>query len=77
MNKNQLKGRWKKFSAEVKKHWGELTDDEVRQAEGNSEKLMARIQEKYGDSQQAVAAKFNEIMEGFDKNDEDKDKTNE
>ena len=72
MNKDQLKGRWRKFSAEVKKHWGELTDDEVRQAEGNSEKLMATIREKYGDSQEAVAAKFNEIIEGFE--DEDKDK---
>ncbi len=69
MNKDQVQGRWDEFTARIKKQWGELTDDEVRQAEGNVEKLMARVQQKYGDSRETIAAKFNEIMESFEDED--------
>lgn len=66
MNKDQIEGRWDEFTARVKKQWGELTDDEVKQAEGNVDKLKAKVQQKYGDSRESVAAKFNELMEDFD-----------
>jgi len=33
------------FTARIKQQWGELTDDEIRQAEGNMDELSARIQE--------------------------------
>ena len=46
MNRDQAEGRWKQFTARVKQEWGRLTDDEVEQAEGNVDELIARIQEK-------------------------------
>jgi len=61
MNDDQAQGQWNQFTAKVKQNWGELTDDEVKKAEGNREELMARIQEKYGDSKESIAKKFNEI----------------
>jgi len=61
MNEDQAQGQWDQFTAKVKQQWGDLTDDEVKKAEGNKEELMARIQEKYGDSKEAIAQKFNEI----------------
>jgi len=61
MNEDQAEGQWDQFTAKVKQQWGDLTDDEVKKAEGNKEELMARIQEKYGDSKEAIAQKFNEI----------------
>ena len=36
---------------------GKLTDDEVTQAEGNIEELVFRIQEKYGESREAIAVR--------------------
>lgn len=48
MNSDELKGKWKQLKGSVKQKWGKLTDDEVTEIEGNSEKLIGKIQEKYG-----------------------------
>jgi len=61
MNDDQAQSQVDKFNAKVKQQWGDLTDDEVKKAEGNRDELMARIQEKYGDSKEHIAKKFNEI----------------
>lgn len=61
MNNDQVQSQWDQFTAKVKQQWGELTDDEVKKAEGNKDELIARIQEKYGDSKESIARKFNEL----------------
>lgn len=61
MNNDQVQSQWDRFTAKVKQEWGDLTDDEVKKAEGNKDELIARIQEKYGDSKEAIAKKFNEL----------------
>ena len=48
MNWDEVKGNWKQLQGSVKAQWGELTDDEVAQAEGNRDKLVGKIHEKYG-----------------------------
>lgn len=63
MEENKAKAKWKQVTANIKKEWGKLTDDEVSQAEGNYDELVARIQEKYGESREAVAKKLNKMME--------------
>ena len=51
MNKNTLKGEWKQIKGSVKQKWGELTDDDLDQVEGSRDKLVGRIQERYGHAQ--------------------------
>ena len=46
MNSDQTEGRWREFTAKVKQQWGDLTDDEVLQAEGNIDEIAAKIQQK-------------------------------
>ena len=48
MNKDVLKGKWKQLRGEAKKWWGELTDDDLDKIEGDREKLVGVIQERYG-----------------------------
>jgi uncharacterized protein YjbJ (UPF0337 family) len=48
MNKDILKGNWKQIKGEVKKQWGKLTNDELDQIDGEHEKLIGKLQEKYG-----------------------------
>lgn len=43
-----LKGQWNQLQGKVKEKWGELTDDEVKQAEGDLDQLVGLIQERYG-----------------------------
>lgn len=62
MNKDQANAKWDRSLARIKQTWGDLTDDEVKKAEGNKDELIARIREKYGDSKEAIAGKLNELL---------------
>jgi uncharacterized protein YjbJ (UPF0337 family) len=48
MNDDVLKGKWHQLKGEVKSRWGKLTDDDLDRAEGDAEKLIGRLQERYG-----------------------------
>ncbi len=48
MNKDTLEGQWKQIKGKAKAKWGELTDDEITQVQGNSQRLAGLIQERYG-----------------------------
>jgi len=52
MNEDVLKGKWKQFRGDIKKAWGRLTDDELDQIDGERDKLIGRIQERYGYSRE-------------------------
>ena len=43
-----LKGRWRQLKGEVKSQWAKLTDDDLLSVEGSFDKLVGRIQERYG-----------------------------
>ena len=48
MNWDQIEGRWKQLTGDIKKQWGRLTDDDVDAIDGQQDKLVGRIQEAYG-----------------------------
>jgi uncharacterized protein YjbJ (UPF0337 family) len=54
MNTDQFKGKWVQFKGEVKKQWGKFTDDDLTQIEGDYDKFVGRIQERYGDKKDEV-----------------------
>ena len=47
MNAGQLKGKWTHFKGDLKQQWGEFTDDDLTQIEGNFEKFIGKVQERY------------------------------
>ena len=48
MNWDRVKGNWKQATGSAKAKWGELTDDELVQISGERDKLVGKLQEKYG-----------------------------
>ena len=48
MNNDQIAGKWKQLKGSAKEQWGKLTDGDLDQAEGKRDKLVGKIQEKYG-----------------------------
>ncbi len=48
MNWDQVKGNWKQIKGEAKVRWGELTDDDLTEIEGERDKLVGKVQERYG-----------------------------
>jgi len=54
MNRDQMKGKFKQLVGEIKRKWGQVTHDDLMQAQGNMEKLIGRIQERSGDEREAI-----------------------
>ncbi|MFP4217048.1 MAG: CsbD family protein [Phycisphaerae bacterium] len=48
MDPEQIKGNWKQIKGDIKKEWGKLTDDDLKEAEGHRDSLIGKIQERYG-----------------------------
>ena len=48
MNKDQVSGGWHQLKGKVKEQWGKLTDDDLRELDGNAEQLAGKIQQRYG-----------------------------
>jgi len=45
---DKVAGKWKQLSGDVRAKWGNLTDDDLMQISGEREKLVGKIQERYG-----------------------------
>ncbi len=56
MNKDVLKGKWKQLKGSTKEQWGKMTDDDVAQIEGDYDKLVGKIQERYGKNREEAQA---------------------
>lgn len=61
MNEDRIKGQWKQLSGKLKSRWGKLTDDDLRVADGNSEYLAGKLQERYGIAKDEAAKQVREF----------------
>ena len=61
MNQDQAKGKWDQITGRAKEAWGVLTDDDFKRAEGSIEKLYGVIQEKVGDTKEAIRTKLDHL----------------
>lgn len=61
MNEDTVKGEWKQLAGRIKAKWGKLTDDEIQQAEGNTEYLVGKLQERYGLAKEQVEKNLKDI----------------
>jgi uncharacterized protein YjbJ (UPF0337 family) len=48
MHPDELKGKWHQIKGKFRERWSKITDDEWQQVQGNKEKIIGKIQEKYG-----------------------------
>jgi uncharacterized protein YjbJ (UPF0337 family) len=65
MNDDVLKGKWHQLKGEVKSRWGKLTDDDLDRAEGDAEKLIGRIQERYGYQRDEAKREIDEFIRKY------------
>jgi len=63
MNEDIFKGKWKELKGSIKEKWGDLTDDDVTEVEGKTEKLVGILQEKYGYSRDKAQEEYNKFMD--------------
>jgi uncharacterized protein YjbJ (UPF0337 family) len=48
MNWDQIEGKWKQVKGRVREKWGKLTDDDLEMASGKRDRLVGKIQQRYG-----------------------------
>ncbi|WP_417898273.1 CsbD family protein [Bacillus haimaensis] len=60
MNQATMKGKWNQMKGDAKKKWGNLTDDDLQQVEGDHDKLVGKIQERYGKSKEEAEREVND-----------------
>ena len=48
MNSDILQGKWEQLKGEARVKWGKLTNDDIDQIEGQREKLVGKLRERYG-----------------------------
>lgn len=66
MNRDILKGNWNQLKGKVRERWGELTDDEIDQIEGEREQLVGVLQKHYGYAKEEAEREVEEWSESPD-----------
>ena len=65
MNEDILKGKWKEIKGSVKEQWGNLTDNDITEIEGQQEKLVGLLQSKYGYSKEKAEEEYKKFISRY------------
>ena len=67
MNTDILSGKWKQVKGDLRTQWGKLTDDDITQIEGDTEKMLGKLQERYGYARQQAEKELNDFLNAPEK----------
>jgi uncharacterized protein YjbJ (UPF0337 family) len=62
MNSDQLAGKWQQMKGEAKIQWGKLTDDDLMSIGGQKDKLIGKVQERYGYAKEEAQRRVDEWL---------------
>ena len=62
MNKDQIQGKWLQMKGAVKAQWGKLTNDDIDEIDGNIERLVGIVQERYGYARERAEKEVQEFQ---------------
>lgn len=51
MNRDIFQGSWQELKGQMKQVWGKLTDDDLKQIEGNQQEIFGKLRRYYGYSE--------------------------
>jgi uncharacterized protein YjbJ (UPF0337 family) len=63
MNWDQIKGNWNQMKGSLKDAWGNLTDDDLARIEGDRDKLIGTLQERYGIARDEAEQQFKDMFD--------------
>ena len=62
MNADILKGRWNQVKGDIRTKWGKLTDDDLTQIQGDAQKMIGKLQERYGLKREQAEQDLNDFL---------------
>jgi uncharacterized protein YjbJ (UPF0337 family) len=72
MNKDILQGKWREMKGRVKEQWGKLTDDDLSQIDGNSERLLGVLQQRYGYARDKAEEEYTRFTDTWSRDEADR-----
>ena len=63
MSEDILAGKWKQSKGKIKQQWPKLTNDDLMIIEGQQDKLIDLVQERYGYSHEQAELEVNEFLQ--------------
>ena len=60
MNWDQIAGKWSQVKGDIRQKWGKLTDNDLEVVAGSKDKLVGRIQERYGIAKEQAQRELDE-----------------
>lgn len=63
MNSDTVQGKWKQLRGNIKTTFGKLTDDDLLQADGNADKMMGALQERYGYTKEKAQTEWSKFAQ--------------
>lgn len=59
MNWTQIEGTWAQLKGQARTRWAKLTEDDLKLAEGQFDKLVGKVVERYGIAKEQARAEVN------------------
>ena len=59
----QIKGQWNQIKGKVRERWGEFTDNEWQQLQGNTDALIGLIQRKTGTAREEIESFLRGVLQ--------------
>ena len=66
MNDDVFEGKWKQMKGSVREWWGKLTDDDVENIGGKKDKLLGKLQERYGWTREKAEEEYGTRMRSYE-----------
>jgi uncharacterized protein YjbJ (UPF0337 family) len=61
INQQVLQGNWNELKGKIRSKWGQLTNDDVQNFDGNVDRLVGVIQRKTGEGRESIERYLNEL----------------
>ena len=62
VNQDILKGKWLQAKEDVCNWWGHLTDDDVDEIQGDTDRFIIKLQERYGYGREQAELELNDFL---------------
>lgn len=65
MNDSIIKGKWDEFKGEVRKLWGDISENDLESTKGNLTAIGGLVQQKYGTLKDDVKSQFDTLVQRY------------
>lgn len=65
MSNDVLKGEWLELKGKIKTKWGQLTDNDVAELEGNLDKVTGHLQQRYGYAKERAEKEYDDFKKSL------------